>query len=157
MRRAPGSLASRLALIAVAGSLVSGCSRRPKDATPEGTVEAFLEAVDTSAHDPSAIGRAYALLATPARDALKERAEHARRLGIGALGPEAMLAPTWSTARFTVDRLRARIDGDGVHATVDVYGIDEHTQHTVVMTVREGEAWRIALDVPPLAPTAASP
>ncbi len=130
---------------------VIGCSRHAKDATPEGAAAAFLEAVDASARDPSAVGRAFALLAEPARKALQARADHARRLGIGALPPEAMLAPTWSTARFTIDRFRPHVDGDGIHAVVDVYGIDEHTQHTVLNLVREGEAWRVAIDVPSMA------
>jgi hypothetical protein len=128
---------------------VAGCGQRELDATPEGAVEAFLRAVDEAPRDATAGTRLVALLDAKAREALEVRANRARAIGGRQVEPAAMLSPMWSPVRFEVDRLTAKIDGDGEHGIVDVYGVDPSTQHARVPVVREGERWRVVVLVPP--------
>ena len=147
----------RLILAATLG-LLSACARRLPDATPEGAFDLFLRAMEETPYDPQAAGRAYHLLAPRARDAIRAQAARAQQITGKAPTPEAMFTPTWTPLRFPVDRTHAVIDPEGQRAVLEVYGVEPQTQHVRVPMVREGEAWRLDIDVPPAsdAPSAAS-
>jgi len=139
--------ALRLVFVVVACFFAS-CARKPSDATPEGALDTFLHAVEETPHDPSAPTRAYALLSTPTRDALKARATRATAVTGKATTPEAMLSPLWTPMRFAVERTTTSIDPDGMRAVVEVFGVDPTTQHVKVPMVKEGDRWRIVLEIP---------
>jgi len=139
-------------LVLLALSTMSACSKRPRDATPEGTVETFLRELDEAPRDPSAAARAYALLDPATRESLRVRAERARALTGQRATPETMLAPMWSPARFEIERCQSKSGGDDAHALVDVYGVDPTSQHVRVPVMREGDGWRVVLSIPPSPP-----
>ena len=136
--------AALLALLLVAACAI-GCARKPADATPEGALELFLQALDDTSHDPSANARAYALLDPASRESLRVRAARATSITGKALVADQMLAPVWSSPRFAIERMHAEIDGTGARAMVDVFGADPVMQHVRVPLVREGEAWRVEM------------
>jgi hypothetical protein len=59
-----------------------------------------------------------------------------------------MLAPVWSPPRFTVETTKTTSQ-DGMHASVDIYGVDPATQHASIPVVKEGDRWRIVVVIPP--------
>ncbi len=124
------------------------CARKPPDATPEGALDQFLRAVEETPNDPTAPARAYALLAAPSRDALKTRATRATAITGKPIAPEAMLAPLWTPMRFAVERTAVTIEPSGIRAVVEVFGVDPSTQHVKVPLLREGDRWRVVLEVP---------
>jgi hypothetical protein len=139
------ALAIVVALTALTGM---SCARKPQDATPEGALEAFLRAVEETPNDPGAPARAYALLSTPTREALRARAVRATAITGKTMAPEAMLSPLWTPARFPVERTSATLEASGTSAVVEVFGVDPTTQHVRVPLVKEGDGWRIFLEIP---------
>ena len=134
-------------LLGVVLAVAAGCARAPADTTPEGAVELFLRATDDASRDPAAAARAFSLLDPRAREALRARAARATSIDGRPLAPESMLAPSWSPPRFEVETLRAVPAADGIHASVDVLGVDPAAQHAKVPVVREGDRWRIVLQI----------
>ncbi len=125
------------------------CGDAHDDATPTGALVLFLEAMDQAASDSNALERAYRLLDPAARNALAQRADKAETLAGRAYPPWEMLAEGRFRLRFTParHRMRAKIDGDNARVSVS----DESGKQTVhVPLVREGDAWRVVLDVPPM-------
>ena len=140
----------------LAGSLVgaTSCARPLPDDTPEGAFDLYLRAMEETPFDPHASARAFALLAPRAQEAIRAEAARAQQLTGKPAPAESMFTPTWTPLRFPVDRTRALVLADGVHAIVDAFGVDPQTQHVRVPMVREWEAWRLELEIPP--PTATS-
>ena len=147
MRALTGAVRTCVCMFALC--ITAACSKKVDDSTPEGAVTMFLRALDDTSRDPTASGRAVALLDPQARTALAERAARATSIGGKQRAPESMLAPVWSPPRFSVDHTSTALDGDGAHAMVDLYGVDPATQHVRVPVVREGDRWRIVVTVPP--------
>jgi len=143
---------ARVAAMGLGCSLAVGCSDPPTDETPSGTVRLFLEAMDRSSWDSSALEEAFSLLAPQARTALAERAKKAASLSGQELEPWDMIAQGRYRLRFAPrggDGLREQIDGDQAVVTV----VGGPVQRADVPLVREGDRWRIVLDVPALSET----
>jgi hypothetical protein len=146
-------LAHTAALLALAAwPMLAGCARRAPDATPEGALDLYLRTMEETPYDPQATGRAFRLLSPKAREAIKAESARAQQITGKPLPVEAFFTPTWRPLRFPVDRLHAVIAPDGEHAMVDVYGVDAKADHVRVPMVREGEGWRLEIDIPPSAP-----
>jgi hypothetical protein len=152
-------MTTRRLLLATMLGLFGACARHPADATPEGALDLFLRSMEETPYDPQAGAHAFALLAPPAREAIRREAQRAQQITGKPATPESMFTPTWTPLRFPVDRTHAVVDSDGVHAIVDVYGLEPATQHVRVPMVREGEGWRLDVEVPPapaVAPSASA-
>jgi len=59
-----------------------------------------------------------------------------------------MLVPGFTPLRFEIGKMTTTIAPDGAHATVDVYGPDPAMQHATVPLEREGESWRVSIQLP---------
>ena len=105
----------------------------------------FIEKMETSADDPTAMKEAYGLLGPRARGNLKERAERASRGQGKRFEPHEMLAEARFGLRFRTRSMATRIEGD--EATVDVMG-ESPDEKASVKCVRENGAWRVELDLP---------
>lgn len=126
-------------------TLLAGCSRSAPDATPEGALRLFIEKMETSADDPSAMKEAYGLLGPRARANLKERAERASRGQGKRFEPHEMLAEARFGLRFRTKAMTTRVEGDEANVEVSGEGPDEKA---TVKCVRENGAWRVELDLP---------
>jgi hypothetical protein len=132
---------------------LAACGEPQPPASPEGTVRLFLEVMDRSAADPSALQEAYEMLDRGAREALSERARQAASLAGRAYEPWQMLAQGRFRLRFAPESpggMRERIEGDT--ATVWVAGRGPG-QHAEIPLVREEGLWRIRLRIPPVSAT----
>jgi hypothetical protein len=132
----------------VVAAFASGCPRPRPDATPETALESFVQACEGAAHDASAPARAFSLLAPDARARLEARARRGTAITGRAVTATQLLSPNWSPLRFEIARTKATVTEPGMRAMVDVWGPDETTQHVVVPMVREGDGWRVVVDVP---------
>jgi hypothetical protein len=124
-----------------------GCGSEPKDATPEGTLRAFLEAMDRSDLEARAREEAYALLSAESRERLERRAELATSLARRRFEPWEMLAQGRYRLRFEAragDGIDTVTHGD--RAEVIVRG--QEGQEARVPMVREEGRWRIELHIP---------
>jgi hypothetical protein len=141
---------TRIALV-VASFLLASCAPKAADATPEGALDAFLSACETVSSDPQASAKAFALLAPSARRSLEERAKRASAITGKAVAPEQLLVPSWTPIRFEIAKTSTTFDQgkEGSTATVDVFGVEEATQHVRIPMEREGEAWRVRVVIPP--------
>ena len=132
--------------LVVVAATTPACGDEPSDDTPTGALLLFLDAMDRSSWDDGALEIAYGLLASDAREQLRARAERASSLSHREFEPWEMLPQGRFRRRFSARRgLRERIDGE--HAVVTVLGSREG-EHADVPLVREGEAWRVVLDIP---------
>jgi hypothetical protein len=148
----------RVSGMAAACSLVAwmavapGCNREPDDRTPSGALRLFVTAMERSEHDARALEDAYRLLAPDAREALAERARRAESLAGREMKPADMLVQGRFRVRVPVsDRgeLVERVEGD--RAVVVVPGAGE-TGPVEVPMVKDGDRWRVVLEVPSLIP-----
>lgn len=127
----------------------AGCAEEPSDATPIGALKLFLDAMERSAEDEGALEEAYRLLDAKARANLEARADEARALAAGKeLAPWQMLAQGRFRLRFAPARRGGfREVTHGGRSTVTVRGSSPEERAEVPM-VKEGEAWRVALELP---------
>jgi hypothetical protein len=88
------------------------------------------------------------LLWKPARDNLKERARRASALSGRELSPGELVVPSWFALHLPVERAEARIDGEW--AEVTAFGSDGGSVQA--RCIREEGEWKVALELPPLAP-----
>jgi len=88
------------------------------------------------------------LLWKPARDNLQERARRASALSGRELGAGEMIVPSWFALHVVPDRTEVRIDGDWAEVTV----ISASGESVQGRCIREAEGWKVALELPPLAP-----
>ncbi len=132
-------------LLAVA--LALGCER-PSSASPEETVTAFVAALEQARTDPAQRRRVYDLLSADAQRSLTERARRASQVSGWELKPWEMLAPGRMRLRVQVDPelMTTRVSGE--RAVVTARGRAGGAAD--VPLVREGSAWRVALDLPPI-------
>ncbi len=126
--------------------LPCGCSRPAPDATPEGAVHVFLDAMETAGDDQASMNRVYDVLGPEARANLAERARRTSQLQGRQVDPQSMLAAGLFGVAFRPKATRATIVGD--RATVDVFGEDPKTEHASVTCVRELKGWRIEPGLP---------
>jgi len=136
-----------LVSVALLLAIGSGCAQEPTDATPDGTLQLFLVAMDRSGFDAEAREDAYHLLCEEARQRLGRRAERATALARRDFQPWEMLAQGRYRLRFSArpeDGISAEIDGD--RATVVVRG--RSGQEARVPMRREEGRWCIHLDIP---------
>lgn len=134
--------------VALAGSAL-GCQREPVDAEPERAVQEFVERMQRVHGDPRSARAAYELLWAEAKYNLGERAKRAGALSGREVAPEEMLAPTRFSVRFSPTRYTADVQGDW--AVVTVTGEAPGQRHQI-RCVREEGAWRVVLEIPPVAP-----
>jgi hypothetical protein len=127
------------------------CSRKPPDATPEGTVRDLLDRIGRVDGDPAQARAVYELLSQRTQNNLIERARRASAASGREIPPEDMLAPARFSLRFEPRRMQARISDD--RAVVDVVGIDPETDRAEVPCILEAGHWRIEMPLPALPPT----
>jgi hypothetical protein len=137
--------AAAASLLAVA--LALGCERS-SSASPEETVAAFVAALEQARSDPAQRKRVYDLLSAGAQHSLSERARRASQVSGWELKPWEMLAPGRMRLRVQVDPelMTTRVSGE--RAVVTARGRAGGAAD--VPLVREGSAWRIDLDLPPI-------
>ena len=130
--------------------LLCGCGHADAEETPIATVRHFLEVMDRSAVDESALREAYRLLDTQAQRSLAERADRASSLAGRRYEPYEMLAQGRFRLRFAPTApggMRERIDGTRAFVTVSGGGAGERAE---VPLVHEQGRWRIVLALPSL-------
>jgi hypothetical protein len=130
--------------------LLPACGRPELDDDPVTTVRSFLDLMERSGADEAALSEAYTLLDRSAQQALRARAERARSLSGRSFEPWQMLAQGRFRLRFALvspGGLRARVQG--ARATVVATG-QRPGERAEIPLVREGDAWRIVLSLPPL-------
>lgn len=127
------------------GLLFVACTRAAADSTPEGAVRLFLEKMESGADDARAMQEAYRLLGPRARNNLKDRAERASRGQGRHFEPYEMLAEGRFGLKFRPKAMTSRINGN--EAFVDVRG-DAESERATVRCTREGESWRVELELP---------
>jgi hypothetical protein len=133
------------------------CERSARDESPVATVRHFLEVMDRSAEEESALREAYRLVDASARAALARRAERAATLSGRSYEPWQMLAQGRFRLRFAPASrggMRERIDGE--RAVVTVIG-EKPGQRADVPLVREQGHWRIQLAIPALRNSGSGP
>jgi uncharacterized protein YbjT (DUF2867 family) len=128
------------------GALALGCSRPPPDATPEGTVRLFLDAMEAAEDDAHEMRQAYELLGPTARANLQERARRTSRLQGRQVKPWDMLAAGRFGVAFRPRTMRSKVVGD--RASVEVLGGDPQSESAIVVCVREPGGWRIEPELP---------
>lgn len=142
---------SRAALVWLLLVFAVGCTDEPSDETPSGSLRLFLDAMERSQRDPSALRDAYRQLAAPTRRALAERARMAGSLGGREFHPWEMIAPGRYRQSFTPAEgsrgMRESIDG--TEATVTVSDEDGTHRAEVPLVLEDGH-WRIVLELPPV-------
>ncbi len=136
----------RRRLVLALFALLVACTHKAADATPEGAVRSWLDAMESAADDPQSAKDAYAMLGPKAKHNLEGRAERASRIQGRHVEGEDMLATGRFGLRFRPESMKATITGDD--ASVDVYGADPSTQHAVVACHREGEHWKVEPALP---------
>jgi len=121
--------------------LLAGCAEEAPDATPEGALRAFIEAMEESRYDDSQRAEAYGLLDETSRAALRQRTARAEALGRTGLEPWEMLATGRFRLSFEARSMSAQVeDGEGI---VVVRGPRE--ERAEVPVVQEEGRWRIRL------------
>jgi hypothetical protein len=143
------------ALVCLAWACVGlGCGSAEADGTPAEALSRFLEAMDRSVINESALKDAYALLDEQAQRELISRANRAGFLTGRKFEPWDMIAQGRFRLRF------APAEHAGMHTTVsgDTAIVQVKSENTrsqaAVPLVREAGRWRVKLVLPTLAHTA---
>lgn len=153
--RSTSPACSRRSLLVGLCLLATGCSRRRPDATPESVVREWIDRMQRVHGSPEASRAAYALLSQAAKANLEERARRASAATGRKMEPEQMIVPSRFSLRFVPRQLTSRIAGDT--AIVEAVGADPEVEHASIRCVRENQAWRIDLQLPPLPPVERRP
>lgn len=125
-----------------------GCK---KQQNPQGPAAVVLEFVDAmrQVHGGAAAGRRVLdLVWKPARANLKERARRASALSSRELLEGELITPSWFALRFVPEKTQERIDGEWA----EVILMGRSGQQAVARCVQEEGKWKVALELPPLAP-----
>ena len=123
-----------------------GCSHPAANATPEGTVRAWLEHMEDSMGDRGEAAEAYALLGPRARQNLAARAARASQVEGRRAQPYEMLAEGRFGLRFRPKTMHAIVTGED--AIVDVVGDDPGTEHARVKCIKEPDGWKVEPELP---------
>jgi hypothetical protein len=129
---------------------LSGCERERSDNDPEQVVEEFIGRMQRVHGDPKIAKEAYDLLWSESKKNLIERAKRTSAASGRKIAPEEMIAPSRFSLRYKPKSYRATVQGDW--ALVTVSGESPNEQRSAIRCVREDGLWRIALELPPLAP-----
>jgi hypothetical protein len=132
----------------VCALLLGACQKETRELGPEAVVSEFISTMRRAHGDPADGERAAELLWEPARANLKERARRASALSGRELLPGEMIVPSWFALHVSPERIEARRDGEW--AEVTVFGAAEESVQ--MRCVLEEGNWRVALELPPLAP-----
>lgn len=130
--------------------MLAACSSQRVDDKPDTVVRELVEHLRGPVADPARLKSAYALLSKGAQENLQTRAERYTAASGKAIAPEAMLAPPGTSLPFEPRSYRV-VRADAASADVEISGLVEE-ERVVVHCVREGNAWRVELSLPPLAP-----
>ena len=124
------------------------CRKETEQTGADDVVFEFVAAMRRVHGDPSAGDAVVKLLWEPARENLEERARRASALSGRELSQGEMIVPSWFALHLSPERAEVREDGDW--AEVTVFGAsDESVQ---LRCLKENGKWRVALELPPLAP-----
>jgi hypothetical protein len=132
------------------GVALAGCEEERVAEGPEDVVRRLIAVLQGVHGDPKSGEAAVALLWEPARQNLTERARRASAASGHPVKPGEMLAPSWFSLAVAPRSFSSRVDGDW--AEVTVRGDDPAQGQYRIRCVREDKAWRVALELPPLAP-----
>jgi hypothetical protein len=127
-------------------AVLTGCSRPPPDASPDGAVRLFLDEMEAAGSDAREARHAYDLLGPSARANLEERARRTSRLQGRQVHPWDMLAAGRFGVAFRPKSMHAKVVGD--RASVEVLGADPQNERAMVTCVREVGGWRIEPELP---------
>lgn len=127
-----------------------GCEEERAVDGPEQVVKKLVEIMQGVHGDRARGEAAVALLWEPARENLSERARRASAASGHPVHPGEMLAPSWFSLQFQPRSWSTRIDGSW--AEVIARGDDPSHGQFRIRCVKEDDAWRVALELPPLAP-----
>jgi hypothetical protein len=132
---------------------LTACGANDPDKHPAEALTRFLEAMDRTAHDETALKDAFVLLDEQTQRELTARAERTSSLAGRNFAPWEMIAQGRFRLRFAPaehTEMRATIAGPGGdHATVHVKG--DNGREAAVPLVREGGHWRVKLELPAIA------
>ena len=137
---------------ALVALLLVACSGSDAETTPADVLSHFLDAMDRSTVNDSALADAYALLDSGARRELRSRADQAALVAGHDFEPWQMLAQGRFRLRFSPAEhggMRAKISGQ--NAVVHVVSDDRRSQVDVPM-VREAGQWHVKLEIPAVRP-----
>jgi len=134
--------------VAVAALLLCACQEEAESKGPDAVLMEWISAMRQVHGEESAGSRVVELLWKPARDNLKERARRASALSGRELSYGEVLAPSWFALHIIPERSEVRIDGDWAEVTL----ISESGERSQARCRREDDEWRVALELPPLAP-----
>lgn len=126
--------------------LLCACGGAPTDETPAGAVTLFLAAMSEAEWNDSSRAAAYHLLAPEARAALTAKASRASALSGRDFHPWEMIVEGRFRMRFQPDpdRTQEKVNGRTGVVTLSSAKAGEAAS---VPVVREGDRWRIALDL----------
>jgi hypothetical protein len=132
-------------------ALLAACDTGPVAQGPAEVVREFVERMQGLHGDPDHARAAYELIWSKGRQNLGERAKRASAASGRQVAPEEMLAPSRFSLSFQPKSFAvARTDGHW--AEVTVVGDLPSRETTTVSCVLEEGAWRVVLELPPLAP-----
>ena len=135
----------------VLAALLAACDTGPVAQGPADVVREFVERMQGLHGDPEHARAAYELIWSKGRQNLGERAKRASAASGRQVAPEEMLAPSRFSLRFEPKSfVVARTDGHWAEVTVT--GEVPSREETTVSCVLEEGAWRVVLELPPLAP-----
>ncbi len=126
------------------------CEGRLTEDSPEHVVREFITRMQGVHGEPAPARAAFELLWAPAQRNLTERAARASALAGRKVAPEEMIAPTHFSLRFQPQRYSVTEQGD--RATVRVFSDTATSESRDILCVREERGWRVALELPQLAP-----
>ncbi|MET0386347.1 MAG: hypothetical protein ABW321_10335 [Polyangiales bacterium] len=137
---------ARLAALVGLSCTLLACAASDPDRNPSEVLAHFIEAMDRSAHDETALKDAFALLDAQARHELEARAERTSSLAGRNFAPWEMIAPGRFRLRFAPSEhagMRATVKGED--AVVHVKSDDGRKAN--VPLIREQGRWRVKLDL----------
>lgn len=115
---------------------------------PDHVVAELVSRLRVMHGSPLASQRVVELLWKPARDNLAERAKRASALSGREVSPGEMLTPSWLSLGLVPERFEWRQDGEWAEVRV----ISADGRFTSTRCAREEGAWKVALELPAVAP-----